>query len=344
MGASSRVRFYQYLPYFESRGFKITVAPFFDDDYITSLYSNSKRVSLFRIAAWYLRRIRFLLSARQYDLLWVEKELLPWVPAWIEGSLLSRRTKIVVDYDDAVFHRYDRHSRFFVRALLRYKIDEVMRKADLVIAGNEYIAQRAQKAGAAHVEIIPTVVDLEHYSCSSSEHDGPLVVGWIGTPGTSHYLRIIAKALSKIVERRIGTVVAIGAGSNPVPGVPVQVIPWREETEVDEIQRIDVGIMPLPDLSWERGKCGYKLIQYMACGKPVVASPIGVNAKIIDQGVNGFLADTEKEWIEALEALYQDPLLRQRMGSEGRKRVEALYSLQVTAPKLEALLNSTVMA
>lgn len=117
-------------------------------------------------------------------------------------------------------------------------------------------------------------------------------------------------------------------------------LPWREESEIQNIQRFDVGIMPLLDEPFERGKCGYKLIQYMACGLPVIASPVGVNGQIVEHGVTGFLVKSQDEWLQALAFLRDNPGRRREMGQAGRKKMEAEYSLQATAPKLAALLRS----
>ena len=136
---------------------------------------------------------------------------------------------------------------------------------------------------------------------------------------------------------------SVGRGSVPrstLPAVPTEHVPWTEAAEVAAIAEFDVGIMPLADEPWERGKCGYKLIQYMACGLPVVASPVGVNRQIVEHGVNGFLAETPTQWDEALRTLLADPALRQRMGQAGRQKVERQFSLQVTGPKVGCLACS----
>ena len=132
----------------------------------------------------------------------------------------------------------------------------------------------------------------------------------------------------------------VGSGQIDLDGVPMSIIPWSEETEVDHIQDFDIGIMPLPDSQWEQGKCGYKLIQYMACGKPVVASPVGANRKIVEHGVNGFLAGSTEEWLEALTVLRDNSDLRKKMGTAGRKKVEKRYCIQVTARRLLSILQS----
>ena len=154
---------------------------------------------------------------------------------------------------------------------------------------------------------------------------------------------MIKPALETVCTGRNARVVLVGAGLVDLSSVPVEIRPWSYSEEVTEIQQFDVGIMPLPDAPWERGKCGYKLIQYMACAKPVVASPVGANCDIVKQGVNGFLASTQAEWIDALNTLRSQPEVRVRMGSVGRCDVESKFCLRVTAPRLLALLREAVV-
>jgi len=339
LGASSRVRCYQYIPYLRNQGFDVTVAPLLDDNYIKDLYAGKrKRISL--VISSYIRRIRSLLDARSYDLLWIEKELFPWLPAWAEGILTRLKIPYIVEYDDAVFHRYDLNSNRAVRLLLGNKIDAVMRQAAVVIAGNEYIAKRARISGARRVEILPTVIDLEQYSPGPINKNKIFTIGWIGTPVTARYLHVVGSALADVCQNKLARVLLVGSGQITLDGVPVEIRPWSKETEVEAIHSFDVGIMPLPDSPWERGKCGYKLIQYMACGRPVVASPVGVNTQIVEDGINGFLASTRDEWVHALNALQDDYDLWKRMGIAGRRKVETHYCLQVTAPQLAEILRS----
>jgi glycosyltransferase involved in cell wall biosynthesis len=336
LGASSRYRTYQYLPYLREQGLEINVVPLLDDRYIQSLYSE-KRISLLQVMLSYGKRVSLLLQSAQYDLVWIEKEAFPWVPAWFE-VLLTAKVPYVVDYDDAVFHRYDQHHSKIVKWLLGSKIDSVMRQAAMVIAGNNYLAERAYSAGAARVEKLPTVIDLERYPLVEPPKNEIFTIGWIGSPMTSHYLKQLQPVFQNLCQGGAARVVAIGAGKFEIEGVPIEVIPWSESTEVKELQHFDVGIMPLPDSPWEQGKCGFKLIQYMACSRSVVASPIGINKEIVNQGINGFQASSPQEWIKALNLLKQNPLLRQEMGNAGRVMVESQYCLQVTAPKLAQLL------
>lgn len=340
LGSSSRLRLYQYLPYLKDAGLNLTIAPFFGDDYVRDIYSN--KLSIFSVFIAYIRRLFFMFRANKFDVVWVEKEMLPWVPAWIELAVFPRNKSLIVDYDDAVFHRYDLHKLSLVRRLLGKKIDRVMQRANLVIVGNAYLANRAQNAGANRVEILPTVVDMIRYSVANSVSHAAPIIGWIGSPSTAKFLNEIGPALKNIVDSRGVQVVAIGANADQLSDLPIEVLPWREATEVADIQNFDIGIMPLPDEPFERGKCGYKLIQYMACGKPVVASPVGVNQVIVSDGINGFLASTHSEWVNALVQLIDKPELRKKMGAMGREKVDAEYSLQNTAECLVEFFKSVI--
>ena len=335
-GASSRVRMYQYLPALRSAGVDVEVSPLFDGEYVRALYSRQRAWSA--IARGYARRLRAQWSAGSFDVVWIEKELLPWLPSaaeWLRG-----KPTVMVDYDDAVFHRYDQHRSRLVRHMLGGRIDAVMRKAEVVTAGNAYLAEHALAAGCRHVERLPTVVDAFRYTPRvASAQPGPVVVGWIGSPATAQYLQALAPVIERLREHTAIRAVAVGARPDQVMGTPFEALPWSESTEATLVAGFDIGIMPLPDEPWERGKCGYKLIQYMACGIPVVASPVGVNKEIVVPGVNGALADTPEQWLAALARLADDPAERSRQGAEGRRRVEEWYSLQAQAPRLLAIVQ-----
>ncbi|MGA9121575.1 MAG: glycosyltransferase family 4 protein [Bacteroidota bacterium] len=338
LGASSRYRSYQYLPYLRSRGLEITVAPLLGNEYLRRLY-NGESLDIRDIVSSYGRRIVRLRRRARHQLIWIEYEALPWLPSIVESLVVGTDIPYVVDYDDAVFHRYDLHRSIVVRALLKRKIDSVMRKARVVIAGNRYLADRAFSAGASRIEIIPSVVDLDCYPLSPKEDRSGFTIGWIGSPSTQHYLTGIQLALDDICRDPLTRVVAIGARSTPGLPAAVTVRPWSAAEELHELQQFDVGIMPLIDSEWERGKCGHKLIKYMACALPVVASPVGVNGEIVSNGRNGILAGTSEEWSAALMTLKQDSSLRNTMGLEGRRIVEEKYCTAVTGPRLFGVLT-----
>jgi len=338
-GASSRLRAMQYEKYLQDAGLEVEYAELFDDDYLQSLYSGKNaRTSLIK---YYQKRISKLIRSPKPDLIWLEYEALPWLPWVIERALLPPSTPIVSDYDDAVFHRYDLHRFSPVRSILGRKIDHVMRRSQLVIAGNDYLVARAQDSGATQVEKVPTVVDLSNYTLpADSRKASRLIVGWIGTPNTwEAFGRRMYTKLEDLLTINGARFLAVGAQLDPKSIGNLDIVPWSEGTEVEAIKGMDIGIMPLTDTPWSRGKCGYKLIQYMACGIPVVASPVGVNSEIVEHGVNGFLAKDEEEWCSAIEKLLSDDALRCRMGAAGRKKVEEAYSIQVWGPRVAGMLR-----
>jgi glycosyltransferase involved in cell wall biosynthesis len=342
LGPSSRLRSWQYVPFLGREGIEVDVSCLFENSYVSALYSGSGRWR--PVLAGYLRRISVLRSARRYDLVWLEKEFLPWIPAALAQRFVPMGVPIVADYDDAVFHRYDLHRNPLIRAALGQSIDFVMRNASLVTAGNRYLADHAVSAGAKRVELLPTVIDLDRYHVAAPLDRPEVTVGWIGSPSTQGYLTLLAPVLAALQQKYRLRVVTIGANSPNLSGVALQAKTWAEDTEVDDLADFDIGVMPLPDEPWERGKCGYKLIQYMACGKPVVASPVGVNCEIVSHGSSGFLASTTEEWHQALTTLITDADLRCRMGAAARQRVVEQYCLQISAPKLASWFRQLVLS
>ncbi|MCO6439698.1 MAG: glycosyltransferase family 4 protein [Nitrococcus mobilis] len=340
LGASSRVRMLQYLRFLEARSWRIDVSFLFSNGYLEALYE--KRALWREVVSGYWRRVGALARIGSYDLIWMEKELFPFMPAFVERLLATFQVPYIVDYDDALFHRYDRHNRWIVRKTLSRKIDAVMKNAAVVVAGNDYLAQRARIAGARRIEIVPTVVDLDRYPAVDHVNAGPTIIGWVGSPATSRYLLDIAPSLEAVKRNYDVRLVAIGAGEAAIEGLPIEIWPWSEETEVASIRAFDIGIMPLRDGPWERGKCGYKLIQYMACGLPVVASPVGVNTDIVQHGISGFMAEDLEEWEQGLANLLENHVLRTSMGIQGRRRVEEWYSLQVQVSRLEGLMRKVL--
>ena len=344
LGASSRLRMLQYVPALRASGFEVDVHPLLDDRYVRGLYAGS--IPIAHVVRLYFRRLRCLLSRAKYDIVWVEKELFPWIPAWLENRLIAKDSSLVVDYDDAVFHRYDMHGSSMVRSMLGDKISALMRRADMVTAGNDYLADYALRAGCRRVEWLPTVIDIERYPqrlapATENRHE-QITIGWIGSPATGDYLRVVDAPLRELRARHAFQCVAIGARDDQLAETLFEQRLWSEATETAQLQQFDIGIMPLPDAPWERGKCGYKLIQYMACGLPVVASPVGANRRIVVDGDNGFLASDDRQWVDALDRLIRDPGLRERMGARGRRMVEGSYCMQVQAPRLVGMLRGIV--
>ncbi len=335
--ASSRYRMFQFEGYFRGLGWEIDYHPLLDDSYIGYLYSGS-RFPFASVIRGYADRVLRFLGNGQYDLIWLQQEAFPWMPYPAERLLASARAPIVVDMDDAFFHRYDKHGSSVVRTIMGRKIDSVLRRSALVVAGNEYLANRAVDSGARRVEVVPTVINLEDYQIVKTPGNDQYTLGWIGSPGTSAYLDMLGDAVRQLREEAPLKFVAVGASAK-ANEIGAEVRQWSVATEVQDLQQIDVGVMPLPDSYWERGKCGFKIIQYMACGKPAVASPVGANRVIISHGIDGFHARTKEEWVGALRTLRDDGTLRETMGRNARKKVEESYNSGIVAPRLARLFS-----
>jgi glycosyltransferase involved in cell wall biosynthesis len=338
-GPSSRVRHYNFIPALEAAGFRVTVAPFFDDEYLDRFYSGEWRSPLLLLKA-YGRRLRQILSARRYDLIWLEKEALPWLPATIERSFLGSRPA-VVDFDDAWHLRYADHRSALVRAVLGRKLETIAAHANVVTAGSPALTDWAKSAQAPSVIEMPPTVDLDRYPVLPPPQ-GPFTIGWIGTPRSEHYLALIAEPLRRLQAAYGTRVRMIGSARDfSLPGVATEHVPWREDTEAIELAACHVGVMPLPDTPWDRGKCGYKAIQFMAAARPVVAAAVGASLSIIVPGQTGFLANSAEDWVSALSGLAADRERAQRLGLAARRSAEMKYSLQRNSARLvEIFLNA----
>ncbi|MHA1540077.1 MAG: glycosyltransferase [Alphaproteobacteria bacterium] len=318
-GASSRVRLYQFIPFLEKKGCSIKPFPLFDDCYLESLYHHKKR-PLFMIFKSYLRRIFQLLRCWQYDVIWIEKELFPSLPFIFEWLLLLGKKSIVIDYDDAIFHRYKTH-----------KIARLMRRADTVTCANQYLANYAQKQSAKKTEILHTSVLLKEYHPLKKPRKEAFTIGWIGTPITAPYLKLIEKELQYAEKELNAKFIFIGISHHGLNLKNTEVIPWDLKTISRDLYNCDVGIMPLPDAPFERGKSGYKLLQYFATNLPVLASAVGTNCEIVEYGRNGFLCETAQDWIKGFETLHKNPALRHAMGEEGRQKIKTFYHTKTIA-------------
>ena len=276
-GASSRVRTLQYLPVLHQAGIETEHFPLFDNDYLKRMYGGqSINLQRLQLLARRILKMPSITGSGRFDLLWIEKELLPYLPFGLEKWLLDNGVPYVLDFDDAIFHNYDQSGNPLVRRLLGHKIDRLMAGARLVMCGNGYLAARARNAGAPWVEILPSTIDFEKYRILPAPQqpvisaDNPLRIVWIGSPSTSKYLEIIRPVLEQLTSRYPLELRIIGAEARQWPGVQSVHIPWASDTEARELNQSHLGIMPLEDTPWEQGKCGFKLIQYMAAGLPVV--------------------------------------------------------------------------
>jgi glycosyltransferase involved in cell wall biosynthesis len=327
--ASTRYRFYQYFKFFMAQDIHCSISPLFDNNDLNSLYKLNKRRPVRLIYLFIRRAVELIkISSKDVDLVIIYTELFPYFPPFFEFLLKVKKIPYLLDYDDAIFHQYDRNKSIIIRWLFGKKVAKIMKNAEVVIVGNQYLEDYAKKSQARDVVVIPTVVDLDDYPVCEFTTRQVFTIVWIGSQSTIKYIYDIVPALTEICKGRKIIVRLIGVNPVQIPNLPVEVFAWSKETEFDLLRECHVGIMPLHSTPWEQGKCGLKIIQYMACGLPVVASPVGINTEIINDEVNGYFSTTTEEWIENLIKLYDNPNLLPVMGANGRKNVEERYSLQ----------------
>ncbi|MBM3522556.1 MAG: glycosyltransferase family 4 protein [Alphaproteobacteria bacterium] len=333
-GPSSRLRFMQYEALLAEQGIALDMRALLSDRYLEILYATGRR-SLRETAAAALRRAVQMRGLAAVDTVWLEGEVFPWAPEWLERTLLRDARRLVVDYDDPIFLRYEHADSGVMRAAFERKIAAIMRRADVVVAGNDVLAEHARSVGAREVVRIPTVVDVRRFAPPAPRApDGPPVIGWIGTPQTRKYFEAVAPVLRALAAAGRARIRVVGGGDRPGLDPSFASLSWSEDTEVAAITGFDIGIMPLPDDRWARGKSGFKLIQYMAAGKPVVASPVGANRDLVEDGRTGLFATSGPDWTAALVRLLDDAALRASMGVAARAKAQSLFDVRVVVPNL----------
>lgn len=341
LAASTRYRLEQYTSGLLDHGIDLRLQYLLGDEYLKSRFAGS-RVSVPSLAYATLSRLKRLAGMRNFDAAILYCELVPMLPGFAEIGLL--RKPYVYDFDDAFYLRYRTGRLRFARPLLGGKFDSLLRGAAAVTAGSRALFNYAERHNG-NTHLLPTVVDTTRYTPKPGLRGrGTFTVGWIGSPSTAAaYLGQLAGPLSVLGAEGKLRFVVVGGRSPAIPNVEVQEFAWSEESEIDLINSFDLGVMPLVDDEWSRGKCAFKLIQYMACGVPVVASPVGANIDVVADGC-GLLASSPDEWIQALRELRDDPGRREMMGAAGRERVENIYSLGVALPKLATILLQATRA
>ncbi len=297
--------------------------------------------NLVRLSEYPVNRWKQLLEARRYDLVVLQRRLLqPW-----DVAVLRRSAKrLVFDFDDAVMYRSSKWQNPWSRSRM-IKFKKTVQACDLIFAGNRFLKEETERfVSSRKIHVIPTVIDLERYTPKNYDdsHDG-VTLGWIGSQSTLPYLKTIMPALDDLSRRhsiiRLKIVCDRFLDSRHIPVIKSG---WDEETEVEDVKSFDVGLMPLSDDIWAKGKCALKIIQCLAVGVPVVCSPVGANRDVVRNGTNGFWVQTHEEWIERLSTLIENPSLRRDMGIAGRRTVTEGYSIQAVNDRIAQLMQELV--
>jgi glycosyltransferase involved in cell wall biosynthesis len=335
-GASNRYRVEQYLPYLEDARVTYRLHPFWTGEGYEILYKPGnvlKKMSHFMVGT--ISRIKDLFLMWRYDVVFIHREAYPVGGAFFERALKLFGKPVVFDFDDAIFLPAISYQNSFARVLKQpEKIKGIVKNSSFVIAGNDYLADFAIKFNSK-VKVIPTSVDTDKFRpVIKKTPTEEITIGWIGSGTTIGFVKTLKNAIIRLDEKYDNIVFKV-VGGNLSDKDLHNIInkPWSLSEEIDDINSFDIGIMPMDDNDWTRGKCGFKAILYMSMGIPSVCSPVGVNNEIVSDGVNGFLADSEDEWVEKLSRLIEDKDLRSRMGALGRKTIEEKYSVKVNAPK-----------
>ncbi|SFT89491.1 Glycosyltransferase involved in cell wall bisynthesis [Lishizhenia tianjinensis] len=331
---SQRFRFEQYLSFLEKEGYSYEFHPFYDEDAWKTLYAEGQVLKKsYHLLRSFWRRFLLLFQLRKADFIFVHREMShvgPPIFEWITTQLLGK--KIIYDFDDAIWlPNYSEQNARFQQLKMYKKVFRIMRWAHLISAGNEFLCSTARKYNSK-VNFIPTTIDLNYHQ-SPPRKKGRLTVGWTGTHTTAKYLHAVLPVLEKLQSKYDFDFLVI-SNENPAFALPnFTYIPWNKTTEIQDLNSIDIGIMPLEDSVWTQGKCAFKILQYMALSKPCVASPVGANLSVIEEGVNGRFAKSEEEWFYALEELLSNEDLRIQLGKKAFETVREGYSVEANQEK-----------
>jgi len=313
--SSCRYRVLQYLPYLKRQGVDL------------SIHFYERR---------WMDKLKFYNTLGQYDIFYIHRRLFLPIEFWY---IRKKAKKIIYDFDDALMYRSS-GARTPYSLSRRLRFAYMMKRVDFVIAGNEFLKSEVLPYNSS-VEVIPTSIDLSRYTCKEDFHPKePVTIGWLGGSSTLKYLRPLLRTFEKICERypkfRLKIVCDQFLDSERVLIIKKQ---WSSEEEESDLKSFDIGVMPLSNDLWSKGKCGLKILQYQSVGIPVVCTPVGINRDMVEDGVNGFWAQSEEEWTRSILKLMQDDGLRREMGLKGRKTVEKSYSLEINAPRLLNVLK-----
>lgn len=350
-----RFRIEQWAPHLRERGIEIEFSPFASETLTSLLYRDGQTLKKAgAMLSSVLRQWHQAKHARNFDLVYVFREAALIGPAVLERLVARRGTPFVFDFDDAVFVPYKSPSNGYW-SYLKFpgKTATLCRSAREVMAGNAYLADFAGRHNG-NVTIVPTTIDTDTYLARTGGENGngdgnsrgqggrdgrPLCIGWSGSHSTAAHLKVISSHLSELGRTHRFRLLTIGIEAPHIPGVEVEARPWRAESEVEDLAEIDIGLMPLPDDEWTRGKCGLKALQYMALEIPTVVSPVGVNSEIVDDGQNGLIAHGAADWVQKLGDLIQDPERRMRLGRAARRTVVERYSARAVYPRVAEIFQ-----
>ena len=331
---SQRLKFEQYFDYFKKNGIEIEFSSFISHEFRKILYERgfiSKKI-LYTILG-YLKRIRDIFKATKSDIIYIHLWTTPFGPPIFEYIFHKMNKPIIYDIDDIVYLPHSSKANRFVQFLkFPQKIPKIISLSSHVIVVTRYLEQFAKRFNE-NVTHIPPTIDMDKCFAKEKNVNKKISIGWTGSHSSSVYLLLLEGVLRKIKEMHDIRIKVIGDKDFAIKGLDLEAKDWSSSTEVEDIQDINIGLYPLPNNEWVMGKGGLKALQYMGMGIPVVCTRIGAVLDFIQDGVNGFLADSEEEWVKKISMLIENFELMKRIGEAGRKTVEERFSVKVNAPK-----------
>lgn len=342
IGASQRFRFEQYLPSL-SEEYNCVQKTFWNKKAWDSLFKEGHHFQkLYFLSIAFLKRALLLFTIPQYDLVFIHREAAHIGPPIIEWFIIKLfKKKVIYDFDDAIWRlNYSQKNPIVKYFKSPQKVQNICKWASAITCGNAYLSEFAQQYNN-NVWTIPTTIDT-NYHVNANNKNNKLCIGWTGTLTTLKHINLILPILQELEQKYDFTFLVI---SNDKPNIDLssfEFLEWKKETEISDLSQIDIGIMPLPDEEWEKGKCGFKGLQFMALETPTIMSPVGVNKEIIKDGENGFLAQTKEEWVEKLSLLINSESLRVKLGKAGRETVIEKYSVDANKQKYKEAFSSVL--
>jgi glycosyltransferase involved in cell wall biosynthesis len=342
---SQRFRFEQYLNFLRQNGFECDFSWLVssEDDSFLYKHGNYFRKFSFLNRSYQIRK-KDVKIASSYDIIFVQREALMFRSTRFEKAF-SRKSKLIFDFDDAIWlmdvSDGNRNWRWLKDPS---KTSHIIEMSHMIFAGNRYLAEYARQFND-NVKIIPTTIDTDYHKKKKAVTDkNKICIGWAGSTTTIKHFRMAENFLGKLKEKYGDKIYLklIGDATYENPQLGLTGTAWNLATEIEDLSEFDIGIMPLPDDEWAKGKCGFKGLQYMAMEIPAVMSPVGVNTEIVEDGVNGFLATTDDEWIEKISLLIDSDELRKKFGAEGRKTVIDQYSVESQKERYLEFFNEVV--
>ena len=342
---NQRFRFEQYIGHLERNGWTCAVSPIVSESDDRFLYKPGHLVDKLRFVRRAIaQRRRDVARAKDYGIVFVCREALMTRSTLFERRFAAGPARLVYDFDDAIWLlSVSEANKRWGWVKDAGKTSRIIALAGHVLAGNRYLADYAGRFNR-NVSIVPTTIDTDEYRPVARTSGGAVTIGWSGSITTIQHFQYALPAL-RALKAKYGERVdirVVGDGSFRDPSLGITGLPWRKETELDDLRAMDIGIMPLPDDEWARGKCGLKGLQYMALGIPPIMSPVGVNSEIVQDGANGFLAGGVEEWVEKLSRLIDDADLRRRMGQAARSTVEERYSVNAWKDRYLRLFDQLI--